>query len=59
MPNWEKSLGLAAALLLIAGVAYYAIYGSKQADTNVRTSGIIEGPEVNLAPKAPGRISEI
>jgi HlyD family secretion protein len=59
MPNWAKGLSVAAALLLIAGVAYYAIYGSKQADTSVRTSGIVEGPEVNLAPKAAGRISEI
>jgi HlyD family secretion protein len=59
MPNWARGLSVAAALLLIAGVAYYAIYGSKQADTSVRTSGIVEGPEVNLAPKAAGRISEI
>lgn len=59
MPNWAKSLSVAVALLLIAGVAYYTLYGSKQADTSVRTSGIIEGPEVNLAPKTPGRISEI
>lgn len=59
MPNWAKGLIVAAALLLIAGVAYYATYGSKQADTSVRTSGIIEGPEVNLAPKSAGRISEI
>jgi len=59
MPNWARGLSIGAALLLIAGVAYYAINGSKQADTSVRTSGIIEGPEVNLAPKAAGRISEI
>jgi HlyD family secretion protein len=59
MPNWARGLSVAAALLLIAGVAYYAIYGSKQADTSVRTSRIVEGPEVNLAPKAAGRISEI
>src|ERR1035437_5490496 len=59
MPNWAKGIGVVASLLLVAGVAYYAIYGSKQADTGVRTSGIVEGPEVNLAPKAAGRISEI
>jgi len=27
MPNWARGLSVAAALLLIAGVAYYAIYG--------------------------------
>ena len=59
MPNWAKGLIVAAALLLIAGVAYYEIHGSKQADTSIRTSGIIEGPEVNLAPKSAGRILEI
>jgi len=59
MPNWAKVLSAGAVLLLIAGVAYYAIDGSRQADTGVRTSGIIDGPEVNLAPKVAGRISEI
>ncbi len=59
MPNWAKGLIVVATLLSIAGVAYYATYGSKQADTSIRTSGIIEGPEVNLAPKSAGRISEI
>lgn len=58
MPNWAKGLSIAAALLLIAGVAYYAM-GSRKADAGIHTSGIIEGPEVNLAPKAAGRISEI
>lgn len=59
MPAWAKVLSAAAALLLIVGWASYAIFGSKHTDTSVRTSGIIEGPEVNLAPKAAGRISEI
>lgn len=59
MPNWARGLGVAAALLLAAGVAYYTTYGSRQADTSIRTSGIIEGPEVNLAPKVAGRISYI
>jgi HlyD family secretion protein len=59
MPNWAKGLSVAAALLFITGVAYYAIYGSRQTETGIRTSGIVEGPEVNLAPKAAGRISEI
>lgn len=59
MPTWAKGLGMGAILLLVAGTAYYAIFGSSQADTAIRTSGVIEGPEVNLAPKAAGRISEI
>lgn len=59
MPNWAKGLSVVAVLLLMAGVAYYAIYGSRQADTSIRTSGIVEGPEVNLASKAAGRILEI
>jgi HlyD family secretion protein len=59
MSKWARGLSVGAALLLIAGGAYYAIYGSKQLDASIRTSGIIEGTEVNLAPKAAGRISEI
>lgn len=59
MPTWAKGFGVATALLLIVGWASYAIYGSKHTDTGVHTSGIIEGPEVNLAPKTAGRISEI
>jgi HlyD family secretion protein len=59
MQTWAKGLGVAVGLLLIVGGASYAIYGSKHTDTSVRTSGIIEGPEVNLAPKTAGRISEI
>jgi HlyD family secretion protein len=59
MPNWARGLSVASALLLIAGVTYYAIDGSNKADSGIRTSGIIEGPEINLAPKAAGRISEI
>lgn len=59
MPNWVKGLGVGAALLLIAGAVYYTTYGSKRADTDIRTSGIVEGPEVNLAPKVAGRILEI
>lgn len=59
MPNWARGLSIGAALLLIAGVAYYAAYESRQAAIGIRTSGIVEGPEVNLAPKAAGRISEI
>ena len=57
MPKWARSLGLAA--LLLAGVAYYAIHGYKQPESGVHSSGVIEGTEVNLAPKVSGRISEI
>lgn len=59
MPTWAKGFGVAMALLLIVAWTSYAIIGSKHTDTGVRTSGIIEGPEVNLAPKTAGRISEI
>lgn len=59
MPKWARALSAGTALLLIAGGAYYVTYGSKQASFGVRTSGIVEGPEVNLAPKAAGRILEI
>jgi HlyD family secretion protein len=59
MPHWARNLSAGAALLLIAGIAYYTIYGPKRADTDIRTSGIVEGQEVNLASKVAGRISEI
>jgi HlyD family secretion protein len=59
MPNWVRGLSVAVILLLIAWAAYYATYGSQQTAIGVRTSGIVEGPEVNLAPKAAGRILEI
>jgi len=59
MTDWAKYLSSAAVLLLIAGAAFYAINGVEQSDTSIHTSGIVEGPEVNLAPKAAGRISEI
>lgn len=59
MPKRARFLSVGTALLLIAGVAYYVSYGSKQAAFGIRTSGTVEGPEVNLAPKAAGRISEI
>lgn len=60
MPKWARGLSAGAVLLLIAGVVYYTTYVSnKQADTDIRTSGIIEGPEVNLASKVAGRISKI
>jgi HlyD family secretion protein len=59
MPKWARGLSAGAVLLLIAGVVYYTTYVSKPADTDIHTSGIIEGPEVNLAPKVAGRISEI
>lgn len=57
MPKWARSSGLA--VLLLAGVAYYAIHGYKQSESSVHSSGVIEGTEVNLAPKVSGRISEI
>lgn len=59
MPKWARGIGIAATVLLLAGVAYYAIYRYEQPEPSVRTSGIIEGLEVNLAPKVAGRISEI
>lgn len=59
MSNWVKGFGVVATLLLFAGVTYYTAYGVKRTDTDIHTSGIVEGLEVNLAPKIAGRISEI
>ena len=50
---------IAAVALLGAGVAFYAFYVPSEKGTAVLTSGIIQGIEVNLAPKVAGRISEI
>jgi len=59
MPKWAKVLSAGAILLLLAGAIYYVGYGSRRDAIGIRTSGIIEGPEVNLAPKAAGRIAYI
>jgi HlyD family secretion protein len=55
----KKRLIAGILLLLIAGISFllYSQRGGK--DNAVRTSGIVEGIEVNLASKVQGRISEI
>lgn len=52
-------LTIAAIVLLGAGMAFYAFYARNETETAVRTSGTVEGIEVNLAPKVAGRISQI
>lgn len=57
LSKWGLTIGAVA--LLAAGMAFYAFYAGNDTETAVRISGIIEGIEVNLAPKVAGRISEI
>lgn len=57
LSKWGLTIG--AAVLLVAGIGSYALYVHDGTETALRTSGIIEGIEVNLAPKVAGRISEI
>lgn len=45
-------------VLVVVGVLLY-YRGNNKTDMTVHSSGIVEGPEVNLAPKVSGRISEI
>lgn len=49
---------LSVLLAVFAGLFIYRARNSKPVLT-IRTSGIIDGPEVNLAPKVAGKISEI
>jgi RND family efflux transporter MFP subunit len=49
----------AIAVLLGAGVAAYGLMGHTPPDTQLRSAGIIEGREVNLASQVQGRIAEI
>jgi HlyD family secretion protein len=43
--------------LCVAGVLLYLIFGGHEAAKSMRVTGIIDGYEVNLAPKVAGRIS--
>lgn len=55
----RKGLIIAAAVLIVA-FAGYLLYGRNSGmDRFIRASGIVEGTEVNLAPKVPGRIKTI
>lgn len=56
----KKRLIIATAAVLAAGLVLYLVYGRNRAgDRIIRASGIIEGIEVNLAPKVAGRIKTI
>jgi len=55
----KKGLIAGIFLLIIAAVSFYLYTQSGSKDNTVRTSGIVEGIEVNLASKIQGRISEI
>jgi len=55
----KKRLITGILILLIAGVALILYSRRGKDDGAVRTSGIVEGIEVNLASKVQGRISEI
>lgn len=46
-------------ILAIAGVSFFLYSQRGKSDGAIRTSGIVEGIEVNLASKVQGRISEI
>lgn len=59
MPTWAKVLVIAITVALVAGTALYAFYGSKPSESGVHTSGVIEGTELNLAPKVAGRIAAL
>lgn len=55
----KKKVIVIAAVLALAGV-FFAFYNLREKDDGtIRTSGIVEGIEVNLASKISGRISEI
>jgi HlyD family secretion protein len=48
-----------AAVLVLAGVFFVVYHLREKDDGAIRTSGIVEGIEVNLASKISGRISEL
>jgi HlyD family secretion protein len=56
----RRRLVILAAAGLIAGVVLYLVYGERGSKESViRTSGIVEGTEVNLSSKVSGRIQRI
>ncbi|MBI4688007.1 MAG: HlyD family secretion protein [Nitrospirae bacterium] len=56
----KKHFIIIATASLIAAILFYVFYyGKDKKDDAIRTTGIIEGVEVNLAPKVSGRISKI
>ena len=56
----KKRLIIAAAAVLIAGLAAYFMYrGRDDGEGAIRASGIVEGIEVNLSSKVPGRIRSV
>lgn len=48
-----------AAVLLAGGLAAYLLLGRAPVETTLRTAGIIEGREVNLASQVLGRIAQV
>ena len=55
----KKKVIVVCALLAIAGVSFVLFDHRGNDDGAVRTSGVVEGIEVNLASKVQGTISEI
>lgn len=55
----KKRVIIVFVILAIAGVSFILYSQKERSDGAVRTSGIVEGIEVNLASKVQGRISEI
>ena len=55
----KKKLIIVFVILAIAGISFIIYNQREKNDGAVRTSGIVEGIEVNLASKIQGRISEI
>lgn len=59
MRRSKAAVGVAAIAALSAGIAFYVFFARTGPTAVIRTSGIIEAREVNLAPKIAGRITEV
>jgi HlyD family secretion protein len=59
MSRRTKGLGIAAIILILAVAGWFALGGYKKNEATVLLAGIIEGPEVNIAPKVSGKIAEM
>ena len=55
----KKRVIIVLVILAIAGIVFVIYNQRDKGDSAIRTSGIVEGIEVNLASKVQGRISEI